>query len=107
MSASAITLKSFTWTWLALLLLAGLSFWLSRHALGAWEMPIALAIAALKAVLVLLIFMELIASSFVPRLVIVVLFAGLTLLLSLMVLDVLTRQGPALRPPVSGVVPAH
>lgn len=107
MSASAISLRSFTWTWLALLALAALSFWLSGLELGAWEMPAALAIAALKAVLVLLVFMELAASSFLPRFVIVVIVGWLALLISLMVLDVLTRQDPGVRPPASGVGPAR
>lgn len=107
MSKGALSMKAFTWTWIALLALAALSLWFSWLPLGAWETPLALAIAAVKAVLVLLIFMELWEASFLPRFVILVVLGTLTLLLSLMVLDVLTRRDEGLRPPVSGVAPAH
>lgn len=107
MSARSLSLKTFAWTWLALVVLAALSLWLSTLALGAWEMPLALAIAGVKAVLVLLVFMELWTASFLPRFVIVVILAALALLMSLMILDVLTRRDEGVRPPVSGVAPAH
>ncbi len=86
-------------TFVLLLLLAALSFGLSYLPLGAWELPLALVIAALKAALVLAVFMELRVSGFLPRLLVLVMIVWLCLLMSFMVLDVLTRQGSGVRVP--------
>lgn len=100
MSARVPSALPFVWTFLALVVLAASSFGLSYLSLGPFEMPLALLIGAAKAALVMLVFMELRHTSFVPRLVVVVILAWLTLLIGFMVLDVLTRQDPGVRPPL-------
>lgn len=105
MSSKAISLRSFAWTWLALLALAALSFGLSYLTLGAWEMPLAMIIAAAKAVVVALVFMELLEAHFVARVVVAIIALWLTLLISFMVLDVLTRFDTGVRPPLPFLTP--
>lgn len=55
--------------WIALLLLTGLSYLAAQLHLGAWEIFVALAIAAVKATLVGLFFMHLIEQRFTVGLV--------------------------------------
>ena len=86
-----VSLAGYLGTFAALVVLAVLSLALSFAGLGAWGMPIALAIAAIKALLVALFFMHLVeqpsANSFVAlsAFVLVVLLVGVT------VVDVETR----------------
>ncbi len=85
-------------SWLALALLTGLTFGLSHAALGAWALPIALAIAATKACVVALFFMHLWDQPGVSRLVPIVSVFFVALLAGLVVADVLTRFPLAMRP---------
>jgi cytochrome c oxidase subunit 4 len=89
-------------TWIALLALTGGSFALSYVHLGGLNIPVAIAIAALKATLVILIFMELVLERFSVKVTIVVGFLFVALLVGLMAGDVATRPRPPLLPPASG-----
>ncbi len=94
-----VSARSLFFTWLALMLLAGLSLALRFAHIGAFSFPVALGIAFVKALLVALVFMEL---AFEKPTVRFALLAGVTLLsvmLSLMVADVLTRTIPPLEDP--------
>jgi cytochrome c oxidase subunit 4 len=86
-------------TWLALMLLAALSFGLRFVNLGAYNFPIAMGIAAVKAVLVALVFMELAFEPATLRFAFATGFALLALLLVFMISDVLTRTVAPLDPP--------
>jgi cytochrome c oxidase subunit 4 len=88
-------MKTVLLTGLALLALWGASWGLSYVDLGRASLVIAIAIAAAKAVLVALFFMELVKESFSIRATIATACTLATLLLGLMVADVLTRDpGP-------------
>jgi cytochrome c oxidase subunit 4 len=86
-------------TLLALLGLTAASFTLSYVHLGALNIPIALVIAALKATLVVTIFMELAVEKFTVKLSLVIGFVFVILLIGLMVADVATRAAAPLLPP--------
>lgn len=92
-------------TWAALLALAGLSLLLSSAHLGAAGLPATLGLAAAKASLVALFFMELRGARFSLRLALVAAAAFIALLAALMSADVLTRETPALRPPTATTAP--
>jgi cytochrome c oxidase subunit 4 len=86
-------------TWVALLALAALSLLLASAHLGAAALPAALGLAAAKASLVALFFMELRGARFTLRLSLVAAVAFIALLSGLMSADVATREAPPLRPP--------
>lgn len=93
-------------TWVALLLLTALSFSLSFAHTGAWELPIALGIAVVKSVLVMLFFMHLVEQRFINAFVPIVSVGFAALLVSLIVVDVVTRQTfPAAAMPLTGPAP--
>lgn len=77
--------------WLALLGFTALTYFTGTAHLGKWALPIALAIAATKSVLVALIFMHLKDSSGMTRLVFVCALVFMALLLFFSVADVATR----------------
>jgi cytochrome c oxidase subunit 4 len=83
-------------TWLALLALTGVSFGVSYIHLGTLNIPVALGIASIKAILVVLIFMELAIEKFSVQVTLVVSFVFVALLIGLMVADVATRAAPPL-----------
>jgi cytochrome c oxidase subunit 4 len=83
-------------TWLALLALTWVSFGVSYVHLGALNIPIALAIASVKATLVIAIFMELAVEKFSVKVTLVMSFVFVALLIGLMVADVATRAAPPL-----------
>ena len=83
-------------TWLALLALTALSFGVSYVHLGTLNIPVALGIASIKAILVVLIFMELAIEKFSVQVTLVVSFVFVALLIGLMVADVATRAAPPL-----------
>ena len=80
------------------MVLAGLTFGLSFLHLGVAAAPVALTIAAAKAVLVILFFMELADSRATPRFAMAVALLLLIILLSLAAADVLTHMVPVLPP---------
>ena len=86
-------------TLLALLELTGVSFAISYVPLGVLNIPVALAIASLKATLVVAIFMELSVEKFTVKLSLVMAFVFVLLLVALMVADVTTRATPPLLTP--------
>ncbi len=90
--------SAYLWTLIALVALAAASFGFSYLDLGPWEFPIALGIAAVKALLVGLFFMHLVEHSFSARIAIVTASAFVVLLISLVAFDVATRTPPPLRP---------
>jgi len=77
--------------WVALLLLTGTTYATGRMHLGKWALPLALAIAVTKSLLVILIFMHLWEQKGANRLVIGTSFVFVALLISLTVADVGTR----------------
>ena len=84
----------------SLLGLTATSFALSYVHLGALNIPVALAIAALKATIVIGVFMELAVESVSVRATVLVAFVFVGLLVALMAGDVATRAPPPLLPPV-------
>lgn len=82
----------------AVVLLWGVSFALSYVDLGAAALPVALAIAAAKAALVGLVFMELVVEPLSIRLAICSALFMVALLVGLMAADVATRAEPPLLP---------
>jgi cytochrome c oxidase subunit 4 len=86
-------------TLIALLGLTAGSFAISYVHLGVLNIPVALAIAAVKATLVVTIFMELAVERFTVKVSLVVGFLFVALLIGLMVADVATRAAPPLLPP--------
>jgi len=94
------TPRAYIINWVALIGLTALTFGLAHVDLGAWNTPVAIAIAVAKAALIALIFMHLIVEGFVFRFVLV----GATLLLLLLNLVVLldaSTRFPLATPPLS------
>jgi cytochrome c oxidase subunit 4 len=88
-------------TFAALMALALLSFLLSFAELGRFATAIAMVIAAAKATLVALFFMELVAERFTIRIVLVTAVAWLLLLLGFMLADIATRSIPPVSSPTT------
>jgi cytochrome c oxidase subunit 4 len=95
----AISERATLLTLLALLGLTALSFALSYVHLGALNIPVAIAIAALKATLVVTVFMELAVEKFTVKVSLIMGFVFAALLIGLMVADVVTRADAPLLPP--------
>jgi cytochrome c oxidase subunit 4 len=93
--------KKLVVTGAVLLALAGSSFALSYVELGPAALPVALAIAAAKASLVVQIFMELGQARSSAKIAFAAGVAMLALLLVFMVADVETRDAPPMAPTVS------
>lgn len=75
-----------------------LSFALSYVHLGDAALPVALGVAALKACLVVVFFMELLRESFSMKLTVVVAGVLLATLIGLVIADYATRETPPLAP---------
>lgn len=87
--------------WIALMILTGLTYWLSRfHFPGGWAITVALAIAAGKSALVALFFMHLWDQRGANRLVFITSIVFVALLIGLTVADYATRF-PLANPPES------
>jgi cytochrome c oxidase subunit 4 len=84
---------------IALLVLAGVSLLLSRAALGAFAVPVALAIAVLKASVVAAVFMEVARERVSIHVAVATGIGMLILLVGLTVADVVTREVAPLTPP--------
>ncbi len=93
-------------TLVALLLLAGLSLVLRFAHLGAWSFPVALGIAAIKAVLVAFFFMEIYVEKPTVKLAFAACLSLFALLLVLVLADVLSRPIPPLSNP-PGTAPRY
>jgi cytochrome c oxidase subunit IV len=95
---SAAFPKAVVRTGAALFALWALSFGLSYVHLGPAALPVALAIAAVKAVLVVLFFMELLREGLSMKLTLMAGGALLAVLIGLVVADVAAREPPPLVP---------
>lgn len=94
----SITIRHLLYTWIALMLLAGLTFGLGFRSLGASSPLIAMLIASAKALLVILFFMELFRSRLAPRAALLLSLLLLGILMGIALIDVATRHPPALPP---------
>jgi caa(3)-type oxidase subunit IV len=83
----------------SLLLLAAVSYAVSFASLGSLRVPVALAISAAKAALVVIFFMELVHQRFTNRFVVVAAIVLVLTLIALMAADVITRGTPPMLPP--------
>ncbi len=83
--------SSYVWTWLVLVVLAAATYGLSRLDLGGFQVPVALAIAVAKGMLVVLIFMHLIEQRAVNRIFLGVALLFIILLVGMTTADVATR----------------
>ena len=92
MTRAHVSLKAVLMTGVAVLVLWAVSFAVSYVHLGAASLAIALVIAALKAVLVALFFMELVRETLSVKLTILSAFALVALLIGFMVADISTRD---------------
>lgn len=82
---------TYTVIWIILLIATALTVVTARADLGGWALPIAMAIAATKGILVLLYFMHLNESSGTIRIVAGVTFLFIALMLTLQLSDYTTR----------------
>lgn len=87
-----VTGKKLVLSWIALIVLTFVNFGTSRLGLGGVELPIALAISVVKTLVVLFIFMHLVEQRFANRLIVILTFLFISLLVSLVVADPLTRR---------------
>lgn len=91
--------RALLFTLIALLLLAGFSLVMRFAHLGAAGYVVGLGIAAVKAGLVLVFFMELLAEKVTARLAFVVCLSLFAILLAFILGDILTRGVPPLQSP--------
>jgi cytochrome c oxidase subunit 4 len=91
----------------ALLALWGASWGLSYVELGGWSLPIALAIAAAKAAIVVLVFMEIALEKASIHATLATGLAMIAVLVFFMLADVRTRASPPLLPPAPAPAPAR
>jgi cytochrome c oxidase subunit 4 len=84
--------KVYARTWLGLIALGALSLGIAELHLAHWSMPIALVIAALKALLIGLFFMHLLHARAVFRVAVFTAVAFIALLAGLMAADIATRH---------------
>jgi len=96
---NAPPLSTLVLTGVLLLALAGASYGLSFLTLGAYALPVALAIAVCKALILLFVFMEFGKLSTSAKLAAGAALLMLLLLVGLMLADVATRVRPPLPPP--------
>lgn len=94
-----VSQRAFTAVFVALIALAGISWGLSYLRLGAVGAALAIGIAAAKAILVALYFMELSRQRASNRVVILVGLAMALTLVAFTTADVLTREPPPMLPP--------
>lgn len=94
MTGRSITVRTYAWVLLALLLLTAATLLLSFVPLGMFHMPVALLIAAAKTVLILLYFMHVIEQRYTIRVVLLVAVLLLGSLIVLTVADTATRDVP-------------
>lgn len=86
-----MTARAYTLAFVALLVLTAVSFGVSMVDLGHFGVPVALAIATVKATVVALIFMHLLKAPFAYRITLVLGIAFMLLLIAFTMLDLLTR----------------
>jgi cytochrome c oxidase subunit 4 len=99
MTRAHVPLKTVLGTGVAVLVLWALSFAVSYVPMGAASLAVALGIAALKAALVALFFMELVRETLSVKLTMVGAVVMVMILMTLMVADIATRDTPPLLVP--------
>ena len=99
MTRAHVPLKAVLGTGVAVLVLWAVSFGVSYVPMGAASLPVALAIAALKAILVALFFMELVRETLSVKVTMVSALLMTATLIAFMVADVATRDAPPLLVP--------
>jgi cytochrome c oxidase subunit IV len=92
MTRTHVPLKTVLLTGVAVLALWAVSFAVSYLPLGAASLPVALVIAAMKALLVALFFMELVREALSVKLTMVAAFALTATLIGFMLADIATRD---------------
>jgi cytochrome c oxidase subunit 4 len=102
MTRAHVPLKTVLGTGVAVLVLWAVSFAVSYVPMGAASLPIALAIAALKAILVALFFMELVRETLSVKVTMLSAVLMTATLIAFMVADVATRDTPPLLVPGAG-----
>ena len=90
-SHAQVSGRAYVLVWIGLLVLTGASFGLSYLPMGEWGPVVALSIAAIKAVMVMLVFMHLLEAHFATQLVVIVIFVYIVLLCLGMTADVAMR----------------
>ena len=85
-------------TWAVLVVLAAATYLLARADLGVLQVPVALAIAVVKGVLVVLVFMHLLEEGAPSRIAFFVAFLFIVLLVALTTADVATRERTQIAP---------
>jgi cytochrome c oxidase subunit IV len=106
--AHVVPVKTYVMVFVALLFLAGLTTAVAFVDLGAWNTPIALAIAFVKMLLVLLVFMHLLYGAKLLRVVFIAGFFWLALLIGLTLTDYHSRAWiPDPAPWSSSAPPTH
>src|SRR5262249_20617071 len=91
--------STYIWTWVALVVLAVLTFILSRLDLGAFQVPVALVIAVGKGLFVVMVFMHLLEHGATSRIFFGIAFTFIVLLVTLSTADIVTRDDVPARPP--------
>jgi cytochrome c oxidase subunit 4 len=81
MSTHIVSTRVYLGVFAALLALTGITVWAARHDYGAFNTPVAMGIAILKAVLVILFFMHVKYSSRLTRLVVASAFVWLAIMI--------------------------
>jgi cytochrome c oxidase subunit IV len=81
MSAHVVPTRVYLLVFVALLALTGITVWAARHDFGAFNTPVALGIAVLKAVLVILYFMHVKYSPRLTKLVVASAFVWLGIMI--------------------------
>jgi len=99
MKARTVSLRTTLVTGTLLFVLWATSWSVSYVSLGPWSLAVALGIAALKAALVALFFMELVLEGAAFNFAIAAAVTLIAILIALMVGDVVTRAAPPLLPP--------
>ncbi len=99
MSSRQVSVRTYGWTWIALVVLASLSFALSFAPLGALGPAVALTIGATKAVLIAAFFMHLVEQPAISRWAFGFGVALVAVLIIMVATDVLTRQRTGLVQP--------
>jgi len=103
-----VPVKTYVMVFISLLLLAGLTTGVAFIDLGAFNTPIAMAIAFVKMMLVLLVFMHLLYSAQLPRIALIAGVFWLALLIGLTLTDYHTRSWiPDPAPWSSSAPPTH
>ena len=85
-------------TWVALVVLAAATYLLARADLGSLQLPVAMAIAVAKGLLVVLIFMHLLEEGAPSRIAFSVAFLFIVLLVTLTTADMATRERTQIAP---------